>query len=160
MEWKKLVNGPSPKYRGSLMVVAIATLGIFTFLYLTLAENYQLTVFTANRHSEYYKMAIMKELFLAEYLAIPPTQRPISGTYNYSTGSVTFTQKETVLLLVSKTKKHQQTYQENLFLTEETSDSKPEESSDKQDLITKEEVQIYKENSTDESPIESMDEIE
>ena len=160
MEWKKLVNGPSHKYRGSLMVVAIATLGILTFLYLSLAENYQLTVFTANRHSEYYKMAIMKELFLAEYLAIPKAQRPVSGTYYYSTGSVTFTQKETVLSLVSKTKKNQQTYQEKLLITEETNDSKQGESSDERDFVSNEGVQIYNQNSTDELRIESIGEIE
>lgn len=159
MEWKKLANGPSPKYRGSLMVVAIVTLGLFTFLYLSLAENYQLTVFTTNRHSEYYKMAIMKELFLAEYLAIPETQRPANGIYYYSTGSVTFTQKETVLSLVSKTEKHQQTYQEKLLLTEGTSDSKPIESSDEENQL-KEGVQIYTRSSTEETKMESIHEVE
>lgn len=153
MEMRKLVNGPSHKYRGSIFILAIATLGIFTFLYLALADNYQLTVYATNRNTQYYQMAIMKELFLAEYLALPENERPLSGSYQYSVGTIDFSRKEANLIIIAKTKKHKQTYQEVLE-TFESSQSSELEFSENTSATTEESKQFSSESSTEESLID------
>ena len=153
MEMKKLVNGPSHKYRGSIFVLAIATLGIFTFLYLALAEHYQLTVYATNRNTQYYQMAIMKELFLVEYLDIPENERPMSGSYQYSVGTVDFYREELKLVIITKTKKHKQRYEE-IIETSESTQSSELDFSENTSGTTEESIQFSSESSTVESLID------
>lgn len=136
MERRRLANGrfPNHNHRGSIFILAIVTLAMFTFFYLSLAENYQLSVYMTNRNTQYYKMKLMKELFLSEYLAIPEEERPNQGVYHYTSGEVSFTKNETVLKIISKTNRHHQMYQEIIETTIES---------------TEESTQILEESSTD-----------
>lgn len=92
MGWNALANGPfKNKYRGSLLLIAIVTMGILSLLYLGMAESYRTSTLFFQRTKEYYQIQIMKELFLNEFLNLPENQRLESGEVQYNVGKVAFT---------------------------------------------------------------------
>lgn len=150
MEMKKLGNGPYRNYRGSIFILAIATLGIFTFLYLALSENYQLTFYTTDRNTKYYQMVIMKELFLSEYLALPKDQRPEQGSYHYSSGTVAFSTDKDTLVIHSKIKHHKHVFFEKI-MTSNSSESNEQVFSENTSETTDGGIQFSGESSTAET---------
>lgn len=92
MGWSALASGPfKNKYRGSLLLIAIVTMGVLSLLYLGMAESYRTSTLFFQRTKEYYQIKIMQELFLNEFLSVPEDQRLPSGEVHYNVGKVAFT---------------------------------------------------------------------
>lgn len=125
-----MVNGQSRKYQGSVFILAILTISLLSLLFLSMAQNARITTLFTGRSKRYYEMAIMKELFLAEYVAIPPAQRASSGEIFYSTGSVSYVYQAPYLLMTASTSDYQKKFEvvieevDGQQETEETVESK------------------------------------
>ncbi|OJG11702.1 hypothetical protein RU93_GL000935 [Enterococcus aquimarinus] len=95
-----------------------------------MAQNARITTLFTGRSKRYYEMAIMKELFLAEYVATPPAQRASSGEIFYSTGSVSYVYQAPYLLMTASTSDYQKKFEvvieevDGQDETEETVESK------------------------------------
>lgn len=128
MERKKLESGRFRKYRGSIFLLAMVTISILSLLFLSLSENMKITSYFTSRSQHYYQMAIMKELFLTEYLRFPEEERPKEGQVAYNTGQVHYTYQAPHLEMIAVTSRYQQVYQEELSLKlkEETLESREE----------------------------------
>lgn len=144
MERKKLENGRFRRYRGSIFLLAILTISILSLLFLSLAENMKITSFFTIRSKDYYQMAIMKELFLTEYLNYPEEKRPIKGKVIYNTGHILYTYEEPKLKMTAMTSRYQQEYEEQLPITptEETLESTIESKQliEESDTVSEEEI--------------------
>ncbi|MGM0197947.1 competence type IV pilus minor pilin ComGG [Enterococcus sp. DIV1314a] len=125
-----MVNGQSRKYQGSVFILAILTISLLSLLFLSMAQNARITTLFTGRSNRYYEMAIMKELFLAEYVAIPPAQRASSGEMFYSTGSVSYVYQAPYLRMTASTSDYQKKFEvvieevDGQDETEETVESK------------------------------------
>lgn len=125
-----MVNGQSRKYQGSVFILAILTISLLSLLFLSMAQNARITTLFTGRSKRYYEMAIMKELFLAEYVATPPAQRASSGEIFYSTGSVSYVYQAPYLLMTASTSDYQKKFEvvieevDGQEETEETVESK------------------------------------
>lgn len=125
-----MVNGQSRKHQGSVFILAILTISLLSLLFLSMAQNARITTLFTGRSKRYYEMAIMKELFLAEYVAIPPAQRASSGEIFYSTGSVSYVYQAPYLRMTASTSDYQKKFEvvieevEGQEETEETVESK------------------------------------
>ncbi|MFC4697297.1 competence type IV pilus minor pilin ComGG [Enterococcus aquimarinus] len=125
-----MVNGQSRKYQGSVFILAILTISLLSLLFLSMAQNARITTLFTGRSKRYYEMAIMKELFLAEYVATPPAQRASSGEIFYSTGSVSYVYQAPYLLMTASTSDYQKKFEvvieevDGQDETEETVESK------------------------------------
>lgn len=125
-----MVNGQSRKYQGSVFILAILTISLLSLLFLSMAQNARITTLFTGRSKRYYEMAIMKELFLAEYVVIPPAQRASSGEVFYSTGSVSYVYQAPYLRMTASTSDYQKKFEvvieevEGQEETEETVESK------------------------------------
>lgn len=125
-----MVNGQSRKHQGSVFILAILTISLLSLLFLSMAQNARITTLFTGRSKRYYEMAIMKELFLAEYVAIPPAQRASSGEIFYSTGSVSYVYQAPYLLVTAATSDYQKKFEvvieevDGQQETEETVESK------------------------------------
>ena len=125
-----MVNGQSRKHQGSVFILAILTISLLSLLFLSMAQNARITTLFTGRSKRYYEMAIMKELFLAEYVAIPPAQRASSGEIFYSTGSVSYVYQAPYLLMTASTSDYQKKFEvvieevDGQQETEETVESK------------------------------------
>lgn len=125
-----MVNGQSRKHQGSVFILAILTISLLSLLFLSMAQNARITTLFTGRSKRYYEMAIMKELFLAEYVATPPAQRASSGEIFYSTGSVSYVYQAPYLLMTASTSDYQKKFEvvieevEGQEETEETVESK------------------------------------
>lgn len=125
-----MVNGQSRKYQGSVFILAILTISLLSLLFLSMAQNARITTLFTGRSKRYYEMAIMKELFLAEYVAIPPAQRASSGEIFYSTGSVSYVYQAPYLRMTASTSDYQKKFEvvieevDGQDETEETVESK------------------------------------
>ena len=125
-----MVNGQSRKHQGSVFILAILTISLLSLLFLSMAQNARITTLFTGRSKRYYEMAIMKELFLAEYVAIPPAQRASSGEIFYSTGSVSYVYQAPYLLMTAATSDYQKKFEvvieevDGQQETEETVESK------------------------------------
>ena len=106
-----MVNGQSRKHQGSVFILAILTISLLSLLFLSMAQNARITTLFTGRSKRYYEMAIMKELFLAEYVAIPPAQRASSGEMFYSTGSVSYVYQAPYLLMTASTSDYQKKFE-------------------------------------------------
>lgn len=106
-----MVNGQSRKYQGSVFILAILTISLLSLLFLSMAQNARITTLFTGRSKRYYEMAIMKELFLAEYVAIPPAQRASSGEIFYSTGSVSYVYQAPYLRMTASTSDYQKKFE-------------------------------------------------
>lgn len=106
-----MVNGQSLKHQGSVFILAILTISLLSLLFLSMAQNARITTLFTGRSKRYYEMAIMKELFLAEYVAIPPAQRASSGEMFYSTGSVSYVYQAPYLLMTASTSDYQKKFE-------------------------------------------------
>lgn len=125
-----MVNGQSLKHQGSVFILAILTISLLSLLFLSMAQNARITTLFTGRSKRYYEMAIMKELFLAEYVATPPAQRASSGEIFYSTGSVSYVYQAPYLLMTAATSDYQKKFEvvieevDGQDETEETVESK------------------------------------
>lgn len=125
-----MVNGQSHKHQGSVFILAILTISLLSLLFLSMAQNARITTLFTGRSKRYYEMAIMKELFLAEYVATPPAQRASSGKIFYSTGSVSYVYQAPYLLMTAATSDYQKKFEvvieevDGKQETEETVESK------------------------------------
>ena len=125
-----MVNGQSRKHQGSVFILAILTISLLSLLFLSMAQNARITTLFTGRSKRYYEMAIMKELFLAEYVAPPPAQRASSGEIFYSTGSVSYVYQAPYLLMTASTSDYQKKFEvvieevDGQQETEETVESK------------------------------------
>ena len=125
-----MVNGQSRKHQGSVFILAILTISLLSLLFLSMAQNARITTLFTGRSKRYYEMAIMKELFLAEYVATPPAQRASSGEIFYSTGSVSYVYQAPYLLMTASTSDYQKKFEvvieevDGQQETEETVESK------------------------------------
>ena len=125
-----MVNGQSLKHQGSVFILAILTISLLSLLFLSMAQNARITTLFTGRSKRYYEMAIMKELFLAEYVATPPAQRASSGEIFYSTGSVSYVYQAPYLLMTAATSDYQKKFEvvieevDGQQETEETVESK------------------------------------
>lgn len=125
-----MVNGQSRKHQGSVFILAILTISLLSLLFLSMAQNARITTLFTGRSKRYYEMAIMKELFLAEYVATPPAQRASSGEIFYSTGSVSYVYQAPYLRMTASTSDYQKKFEvvieevEGQEETEETVESK------------------------------------
>ena len=125
-----MVNGQSLKHQGSVFILAILTISLLSLLFLSMAQNARITTLFTGRSKRYYEMAIMKELFLAEYVATPPAQRASSGEIFYSTGSVSYVYQAPYLLMTASTSDYQKKFEvvieevDGQEETEETVESK------------------------------------
>ena len=125
-----MVNGQSLKHQGSVFILAILTISLLSLLFLSMAQNARITTLFTGRSKRYYEMAIMKELFLAEYVATPPAQRASSGEIFYSTGSVSYVYQAPYLLMTAATSDYQKKFEvvieevDGQEETEETVESK------------------------------------
>ena len=125
-----MVNGQSRKHQGSVFILAILTISLLSLLFLSMAQNARITTLFTGRSKRYYEMAIMKELFLAEYVATPPAQRASSGKIFYSTGSVSYVYQAPYLLMTAATSDYQKKFEvvieevDGKQETEETVESK------------------------------------
>lgn len=125
-----MVNGQSRKHQGSVFILAILTISLLSLLFLSMAQNARITTLFTGRSKRYYEMAIMKELFLAEYVATPPAQRASSGEIFYSTGSVSYVYQAPYLLMTAATSDYQKKFEvvieevDGQQETEETVESK------------------------------------
>ena len=125
-----MVNGQSLKHQGSVFILAILTISLLSLLFLSMAQNARITTLFTGRSKRYYEMAIMKELFLAEYVATPPAQRASSGEIFYSTGSVSYVYQAPYLRMTASTSDYQKKFEvvieevEGQEETEETVESK------------------------------------
>lgn len=125
-----MVNGQSRKYQGSVFILAILTISLLSLLFLSMAQNARITTLFTGRSKRYYEMSIMKELFLAEYVATPPAQRASSGEIFYSTGSVSYVYQAPYLLMTAATSDYQKKFEvvieevDGQQETEETVESK------------------------------------
>ena len=125
-----MVNGQSRRHQGSVFILAILTISLLSLLFLSMAQNARITTLFTGRSKRYYEMAIMKELFLAEYVATPPAQRASSGEIFYSTGSVSYVYQAPYLLMTASTSDYQKKFEvvieevEGQEETEETVESK------------------------------------
>ena len=125
-----MVNGQSRKHQGSVFILAILTISLLSLLFLSMAQNARITTLFTGRSKRYYEMAIMKELFLAEYVATPPAQRASSGEIFYSTGSVSYVYQAPYLLMTAATSDYQKKFEvvieevDGQDETEETVESK------------------------------------
>ena len=125
-----MVNGQSRKHQGSVFILAILTISLLSLLFLSMAQNARITTLFTGRSKRYYEMAIMKELFLAEYVAIPPAQRASSGEMFYSTGSVSYVYQAPYLRMTASTSDYQKKFEvvieevDGQEETEETVESK------------------------------------
>ena len=125
-----MVNGQSLKHQGSVFILAILTISLLSLLFLSMAQNARITTLITGRSKRYYEMAIMKELFLAEYVATPPAQRASSGEIFYSTGSVSYVYQAPYLLMTASTSDYQKKFEvvieevDGQQETEETVESK------------------------------------
>ena len=125
-----MVNGQSRKHQGSVFILAILTISLLSLLFLSMAQNARITTLFTGRSKRYYEMAIMKELFLAEYVAIPPAQRASSGEVFYSTGSVSYVYQSPYLRMTASTSDYQKKFEvvieevDGQDETEETVESK------------------------------------
>lgn len=125
-----MVNGQSRKHQGSVFILAILTISLLSLLFLSMAQNARITTLFTGRSKRYYEMAIMKELFLAEYVATPPAQRASSGEIFYSTGSVSYVYQAPYLLMTASTSDYQKKFEvvieevDGQDETEETVESK------------------------------------
>ena len=125
-----MVNGQSRKHQGSVFILAILTISLLSLLFLSMAQNARITTLFTGRSKRYYEMAIMKELFLAEYVAIPPAQRASSGEVFYSTGSVSYVYQAPYLRMTASTSDYQKKFEvvieevDGQDETEETVESK------------------------------------
>ena len=125
-----MVNGQSLKHQGSVFILAILTISLLSLLFLSMAQNARITTLFTGRSKRYYEMAIMKELFLAEYVATPPAQRESSGEIFYSTGSVSYVYQAPYLRMTASTSDYQKKFEvvieevEGQEETEETVESK------------------------------------
>ena len=106
-----MVNGQSLKHQGSVFILAILTISLLSLLFLSMAQNARITTLFTGRSKRYYEMAIMKELFLAEYVATPPAQRASSGEIFYSTGSVSYVYQAPYLLMTAATSDYQKKFE-------------------------------------------------
>lgn len=106
-----MVNGQFRKHQGSVFILAILTISLLSLLFLSMAQNARITTLFTGRSKRYYEMAIMKELFLAEYVAIPPTQRASSGEVFYSTGSVSYVYQAPYLRMTASTSDYQKKFE-------------------------------------------------
>ena len=106
-----MVIGQSRKHQGSVFILAILTISLLSLLFLSMAENARITTLFTGRSKRYYEMAIMKELFLAEYVAIPPAQRASSGEVFYSTGSVSYVYQAPYLRMTASTSDYQKKFE-------------------------------------------------
>lgn len=125
-----MVNGQSLKHQGSVFILAILTISLLSLLFLSMAQNARITTLFTGRSKRYYEMAIMKELFLAEYVATPPAQRESSGEIFYSTGSVSYVYQAPYLRMTASTSDYQKKFEvvieevDGQQETEETVESK------------------------------------
>ena len=125
-----MVNGQSRKHQGSVFILAILTISLLSLLFLSMAQNARITTLFTGRSKRYYEMAIMKELFLAEYVATPPAQRASSGEIFYSTGSVSYVYQAPYLRMTASTSDYQKKFEvvieevDGQEETEETVESK------------------------------------
>lgn len=125
-----MVNGQSLKHQGSVFILAILTISLLSLLFLSMAQNARITTLFTGRSKRYYEMAIMKELFLAEYVATPPAQRASSGEIFYSTGSISYVYQAPYLLMTASTSDYQKKFEvvieevDGQEETEETVESK------------------------------------
>lgn len=125
-----MVNGQSRKHQGSVFILAILTISLLSLLFLSMAQNARITTLFTGRSKRYYEMAIMKELFLAEYVATPPAQRASSGEIFYSTGSVSYVYQAPYLRMTASTSDYQKKFEvvieevDGQDETEETVESK------------------------------------
>ncbi len=125
-----MVNGQSRKHQDSVFILAILTISLLSLLFLSMAQNARITTLFTGRSKRYYEMAIMKELFLAEYVATPPAQRASSGEIFYSTGSVSYVYQAPYLLMTASTSDYQKKFEvvieevDGQQETEETVESK------------------------------------
>lgn len=125
-----MVNGQSRKHQGSVFILAILTISLLSLLFLSMAQNARITTLFTGRSKRYYEMAIMKELFLAEYVATPPAQRASSGEIFYSTGSISYVYQAPYLLMTASTSDYQKKFEvvieevDGQDETEETVESK------------------------------------
>lgn len=125
-----MVNGQSLKHQGSVFILAILTISLLSLLFLSMAQNARITTLFTGRSKRYYEMAIMKELFLAEYVATPPAQRASSGEIFYSTGSVSYVYQAPYLRMTASTSDYQKKFEvvieevDGQQETEETVESK------------------------------------
>ena len=125
-----MVNGQSRKHQGSVFILAILTISLLSLLFLSMAQNARITTLFTGRSKRYYEMAIMKELFLAEYVATPPAQRASSGEIFYSTGSISYVYQAPYLLMTASTSDYQKKFEvvieevDGQEETEETVESK------------------------------------
>lgn len=125
-----MVNGQSRKHQGSVFILAILTISLLSLLFLSMAQNARITTLFTGRSKRYYEMAIMKELFLAEYVATPPAQRASSGEIFYSTGSVSYVYQAPYLRMTASTSDYQKKFEvvieevDGQQETEETVESK------------------------------------
>ena len=106
-----MVNGQSRKHQGSVFILAILTISLLSLLFLSMAQNARITTLFTGRSKRYYEMAIMKELFLAEYVATPPAQRASSGEIFYSTGSISYVYQAPYLLMTASTSDYQKKFE-------------------------------------------------
>lgn len=140
MERKKLVNGQSHKYRGSIFLLAVLSIGILSVLFLSMAENTRITTYFTGRTRHYYQMGIMKEMFLAEYLTLPENQRPATGEVVYNTGKITYTYQTPNLVIRAVTSRYQKQYQEKVF--SEIPEKPPETTSESKQIIEKNDTDV------------------
>lgn len=138
-----MVNGQSRKHQGSVFILAILTISLLSLLFLSMAQNARITTLFTGRSKRYYEMAIMKELFLAEYVAIPPAQRASSGEVFYSTGSVSYVYQAPYLRMTASTSDYQKKFE--VVIEEVDGQQETEE--------TVESKQITSKNDTEDPPL-------
>lgn len=131
-----MVNGQSRKHQGSVFILAILTISLLSLLFLSMAQNARITTLFTGRSKRYYEMAIMKELFLAEYVATPPAQRESSGEIFYSTGSVSYVYQAPYLLMTAATSDYQKKF-EVVVIEEVDGQQETEETVESKQIIRK-----------------------
>ena len=130
-----MVNGQSRKHQGSVFILAILTISLLSLLFLSMAQNARITTLFTGRSKRYYEMAIMKELFLAEYVATPPAQRASSGEIFYSTGSVSYVYQAPYLLMTASTSDYQKKFE--VMIEEVDGQQETEETVESKQIIRK-----------------------
>lgn len=76
------------------MLSAILFIGAISLLFYGLLQTQRMTAEFAQRNIHHFEAKVMKEIFLHDYLAIPPQERPKEMTMVFNIGTLRFENKD------------------------------------------------------------------
>lgn len=96
-----MANGRFPQLKGGLMLSAILLMGAVSLIFYAALKTQKTAAEFAQRNILHFEAKVMRELFLHDYFALPPAERPEEGTEEFNIGTLHFRNEDTLMIQVT-----------------------------------------------------------